>query len=74
GPEHHEVAYPLHGLAILYKQQGKYTEAEFLYQRALSIREEALGPEHRLTVATQASYQRLLQDWKKAEGESEAKK
>ena len=26
--------------------QGKYAEAEPLYQRALEIREKALGPEH----------------------------
>ena len=33
-------------LAILYYRQGKYAEAEPLYQRALHIREQQLGPEH----------------------------
>jgi len=32
--------------ALLYKAQGKYAEAEPLYQRALAITEKALGPEH----------------------------
>jgi CHAT domain-containing protein len=31
---------------LLYDDQGKYAEAEPLYQRALSIREKALGPDH----------------------------
>ncbi len=30
----------------LYAYQGKYAEAEPLYQRALAIREQALGPTH----------------------------
>ncbi len=40
-----EVAYPLLNLAILYYEQGKYAEAEPLYQRSLRIREQTLGPE-----------------------------
>ena len=32
--------------AILYDEQGKYPQAEPLYQRALRIREQALGPNH----------------------------
>src|SRR5260370_29511228 len=35
-----------HQLAYLYQEQGKYLEAEPLYLRALSIYEQALGPEH----------------------------
>ena len=34
----------LNNLALLYDQQGQYTQAEPLYQRALAIREKALGP------------------------------
>ncbi len=45
------MAYPLHGLALLYEKQGRYTEAEPLYRRALHIREQVLGPEHRETAA-----------------------
>jgi tetratricopeptide (TPR) repeat protein len=40
------VVYPLNGLANLYVEQGKYAQAEPLYQRALHIREQSLGPEH----------------------------
>ena len=46
GPEHPEVAFPLTNLADLYREQGRYTEAEPLYQRALHIREQALGSSH----------------------------
>ena len=31
---------------MLYRAQGRYGEAEPLYQRALKIREKVLGPEH----------------------------
>ena len=37
---------PLNGLANLYREQGKYEQAEPLYQRALRIREQQLGLEH----------------------------
>ena len=33
-------------LAEVYSSQGRYAEAEPLYQRSLAIREKALGPEH----------------------------
>ena len=46
GPDHPEVAAPLHNLATLYWDQGKYAESEALYLRALRIREQALGPDH----------------------------
>ena len=36
----------LNNLAVLYKTEGRYAKAEPLYQRALAIREKALGPEH----------------------------
>jgi tetratricopeptide (TPR) repeat protein len=34
----------LNDLASLYQNQGRYTEAEPLYKRALAISEKALGP------------------------------
>jgi tetratricopeptide (TPR) repeat protein len=40
------VATSLNNLAALYRAQGKYAEAEPLYQRALKICEQALGPDH----------------------------
>ena len=46
GPEDPRLATSLNNLANLYEAQGKYTEAEPLYQRALTIYEKALGPEH----------------------------
>jgi len=33
-------------LAALYSDQAREAEAEPLYQRALAIREKALGPDH----------------------------
>ena len=49
----------LNNLAALYDDQGKYSEAEPLYQRALAIREEALGPAHH-DVATSLNNLALL--------------
>ena len=40
------MAQSLNNLAGLYRDQGKYAEAEPLFQRALAIRERTLGPEH----------------------------
>ena len=41
----------LNNLAALYHASGAYAKAEPLYQRALAIREKALGPEHPDTAA-----------------------
>src|SRR5437660_1518835 len=38
GSEHPRVAFPLCGLAGLYREQGRYAEAEPLYRRALPLR------------------------------------
>jgi tetratricopeptide (TPR) repeat protein len=46
GLEHLDSVQPQHQLAWIYYQQGRYSEAEPLYQRALAISEKALGPEH----------------------------
>jgi tetratricopeptide (TPR) repeat protein len=43
GPDHPNVAIRLNNLAALYQAQGKYAEAEPLYQRSLAIVEKALG-------------------------------
>ncbi len=40
------MATSLNNLAALYQDQGRYAEAEPLYQRSLAIMEKALGPEH----------------------------
>ena len=49
-----------HNLAALYRDQGKYEQAEPLYQHALSINERALGPQHPTTQTIRANYTRLL--------------
>jgi tetratricopeptide (TPR) repeat protein len=69
GPDHHEVAYPLTNLAILYAEQGRYVEAEPLYLRALHIREQALGSDHPLTQTVVRNNANLL---RKVGRESEA--
>ncbi|MBO0790394.1 MAG: tetratricopeptide repeat protein, partial [Ktedonobacteraceae bacterium] len=51
GPTHAEVAETLNGLANLYRDQGKYEQAEPLYQRALDIRKQQ-GPTHPHTAFT----------------------
>ncbi len=40
------MAASLNNLAVLYDNQGRYAEAEPLYERALAIQEEVLGAEH----------------------------
>ena len=40
------MATSLNNLALLYKAQGQYAQAEPLYKRALAIDEKALGPDH----------------------------
>ena len=40
------MATSLNNLAVLYRNQGKYAEAEPLYQRSLAIWEKALGKDH----------------------------
>ena len=44
--DHPDMATSLNNLAMLYNKQGKYDEAEPLYQRALAINEKVLGPDH----------------------------
>jgi len=37
---------PVNNLAVLYRDQGRYAEAEPLYRRSLAISENAFGPGH----------------------------
>ena len=60
GPEHPDVATSINNLALLYQAQGKYAEAEPLYQRALVIYEKALGPEHPYVAQSLENYALLL--------------
>ncbi|MCH7778027.1 MAG: tetratricopeptide repeat protein [Gemmatimonadetes bacterium] len=54
------LATSLNNLALLYEAQGRYAEAEPLYQRALAIREKALGPEPPDVATSLENYADLL--------------
>ena len=58
--QHSDVAESLKDLAGLYHAQGKYALAEPLYQRALAMREKALGPEHPDVAQSLENYAALL--------------
>ena len=58
--ERPSVATSLINLALLYQDQGEYTEAEPLYQRALATRENRLGPEHLSVAPVLENYATLL--------------
>jgi tetratricopeptide (TPR) repeat protein len=45
GTTHPDVGQTLNNLALIYRAQGKYSEAEGLFKRALAIRETALSAE-----------------------------
>ncbi len=45
---------------MLYLGQGKYTEAEPLYQRALLVLSRAVGPEHPDVAMMLENYARML--------------
>ncbi len=51
---------------MLYKAQGRYTEAEPLYQRSLAW-EKALGPEHPHVAAGLENYAALLRQTARAD-------
>jgi tetratricopeptide (TPR) repeat protein len=46
GPEHLDVVQSLKNLALLAEAQGRYAEAQTLYERVLAISETALGADH----------------------------
>jgi tetratricopeptide (TPR) repeat protein len=46
GTDHPGYAVALNKLAIVFLAEGKYSEAEGLFKRALAIREKALGANH----------------------------
>jgi tetratricopeptide (TPR) repeat protein len=64
GPNHPKVATCLHNLAELCKNQGRYNEAESLYQRALTICERTLGSVHQATQTIRTNYTSLLKTMK----------
>jgi tetratricopeptide (TPR) repeat protein len=50
----------INNLAALHDSQGKYDQAEPLYQRALAIFEKVLGPEHSKVAIALENYAFLL--------------
>ncbi len=46
GQDHRTVAESLNNIAVLYRTQGKYPQAEEYYLRAHDIKEQILGPNH----------------------------
>jgi tetratricopeptide (TPR) repeat protein len=54
-------------LAGLYQRQGKYEQAEALYQRALAIREQVRGPDHPAVAAVLSNLAGLYQSQGKYE-------
>ena len=67
GVEDPRFATSLNNLAGLYQNQGRYAEAEPLYQRALAIREKALGPEHPSVAQSLENYAALLRETARAD-------
>ncbi len=62
GPEDPRLATSLNNLVELYHDQGKYTVAELLYKRLLTISEKALGAEHPDVAQTLENYAGLLRE------------
>jgi uncharacterized protein YjiS (DUF1127 family) len=58
---HPDVAQSLNNLAGLYRNWGRYTEAELLLQRALTIAEQVFASTHPLVIAVRKNYAALLQ-------------
>ena len=55
GPEHPDLA-TLNNLALLYRDTGRYAEAEPLYERALVILDKSLPPDHPNLVLVRENY------------------
>ncbi len=62
GATHSETATSLNSLALLYKAQGRSSEAEPLSQRAARIFHTSLGVEHPQTRQVMENYISLLAD------------
>ena len=77
GAKGERLALSLRNLAELYRDQGRYGEAEPLYRRSLAILEKALGPQHPDVATNLENYAALLRatgrDAEAAEMEARAK-
>ncbi|TRU04356.1 MAG: tetratricopeptide repeat protein [Microcystis sp. Msp_OC_L_20101000_S702] len=61
GDNYPNITENLNNLAKLYQSQGRYEEAEPLYQQALDIAEQALGENHPNTIIFRENLQTLRQ-------------
>lgn len=61
-PDHPDSASTLNTLALLYQSQGRYADAEPLFQRALTINEKAVGPMHPRLAQALENYALLLRN------------
>ncbi|KAF8467212.1 hypothetical protein BDZ91DRAFT_762700 [Kalaharituber pfeilii] len=52
GADHPSTLHTVHNIAVVYEQQGKYSQALELYQRALAGYEKSLGVDHPSTLRT----------------------
>jgi eukaryotic-like serine/threonine-protein kinase len=52
GPEHPDTLISMNNLALLYREQGRYGQAEPLFTKVLKVRRRVLGPEHPDTLDT----------------------
>jgi tetratricopeptide (TPR) repeat protein len=62
GPDHPDVATSVNNLAVLYRHQGRYADAEPLIKRALTIREKVFGPDHPNVAFLLSNLARLYRD------------
>ena len=67
GSNHPHIAFVLNDLGLLYEAQGRYAEAEPLFQRGLAIREAALGSNHPDLATSLENYAALLRATQRAE-------
>ena len=61
-PDHPDLARSFNNLGSLYRDQGRYAEAEALYKQALEIRKKALPPDHPDLAASFHSLGNLYRD------------
>ena len=70
-PRHPNRSFPTTGIADVYRNQGRYAEAEAIYRDMLALRREAFGEEHRLTSEIKSSLGATLTGLRRY-GEAEA--
>ena len=65
-PDDRDAAVILDNLALSYRAQGRYVEADPLFRRALAIRKQVLGPNHPDVATSLENYASLL--WETGRG------